>query len=254
MDRDRARARRRRSSRSGGRSLLQHRYLAGRARAPTRCTCCRPSSAEGDELRPNPDAERLDRRVGPASARPAERARGACGPRAGSRSSSSSTAHDAARDRVRVQPRGLRPGRRAVPCRWRAADDRGRAGGRSARIAEAHTAGLDDDELAVLGYAAWLAGLQAGLAAHHAGHGAADEGSRGGGVRGGAREGRVRDRDAGARHQHAGAVGGDREAHEVHRGAPRVPDAGGVHAADADGPAAAASTTSGTRSCSGARG
>ncbi len=37
------------------------------------------------------------------------------------------------------------------------------------RIAEAHTAGLADDELAVLGYDSWAASLEAGVAAHHAG-------------------------------------------------------------------------------------
>ncbi len=36
-------------------------------------------------------------------------------------------------------------------------------------IADAHTAGLDDDDLAVLGFGAWRAGLEAGLASHHAG-------------------------------------------------------------------------------------
>jgi len=36
-------------------------------------------------------------------------------------------------------------------------------------IADAHTAGLADDDLAVLGYGAWRAGLEAGLASHHAG-------------------------------------------------------------------------------------
>ncbi|MEI8002580.1 MAG: DEAD/DEAH box helicase [Actinomycetes bacterium] len=36
-------------------------------------------------------------------------------------------------------------------------------------IAEAHTAGLADDELAVLGYGAWLDALEAGIGAHHAG-------------------------------------------------------------------------------------
>jgi ATP-dependent RNA helicase HelY len=36
-------------------------------------------------------------------------------------------------------------------------------------IADAHTAGLDDDDLAVLGYGSWRAGLEAGLASHHAG-------------------------------------------------------------------------------------
>ena len=68
--------------------------------------------------------------------------------------------------------------------------------------------------------------------------GPADEGSGRGGVRGRARQGRVRDRDALAGHQHAGPVGRHREALEVHRRAPRVPDAGGVHPADrAGGPA-----------------
>jgi ATP-dependent RNA helicase HelY len=37
------------------------------------------------------------------------------------------------------------------------------------RIAEDKTAALSDDDLDVLGYDAWLAGLEAGLAAHHAG-------------------------------------------------------------------------------------
>ena len=37
------------------------------------------------------------------------------------------------------------------------------------RIAESHTAGLADDELAVLGYSSWLDALEAGVAAHHAG-------------------------------------------------------------------------------------
>ena len=68
--------------------------------------------------------------------------------------------------------------------------------------------------------------------------GPADEGSGRGGVRGRAAEGRVRDRDALARHQHAGALGRHREAVEVHRRAPRVPDAGGVHPARRAGRAA----------------
>ncbi len=36
-------------------------------------------------------------------------------------------------------------------------------------IAEARTAGLSDDDLEVLGYREWMAGLEAGFAAHHAG-------------------------------------------------------------------------------------
>src|SRR5438874_1938348 len=61
-------------------------------------------------------------------------------------------------------------------------------------------------------------------------------GLRGRGVlRAGPGEGRLRHRDARARHQHAGADRGDREAVEVHRGASRVPDAGGVHATHGPG-------------------
>ena len=37
------------------------------------------------------------------------------------------------------------------------------------RIAERHTAALSDDDLDVLGYDSWLTGLEAGVAAHHAG-------------------------------------------------------------------------------------
>jgi ATP-dependent RNA helicase HelY len=37
------------------------------------------------------------------------------------------------------------------------------------RIAEAHLEGLSDTDLELLGYGAWMSGLEAGLAAHHAG-------------------------------------------------------------------------------------
>jgi ATP-dependent RNA helicase HelY len=37
------------------------------------------------------------------------------------------------------------------------------------RVAEAHTGALSDDDLDVLGYDGWLAGMEAGFAAHHAG-------------------------------------------------------------------------------------
>ena len=63
------------------------------------------------------------------------------------------------------------------------------------------------------------------------GHGPADEGSGGGSVPRRLAEGRVRDGDALARHQHARALRGGREAVEVHRRAPRAPHAGGVHPA-----------------------
>ena len=37
------------------------------------------------------------------------------------------------------------------------------------RIADAHLEALTDDDLDVLGYDGWLAGFEAGIAAHHAG-------------------------------------------------------------------------------------
>ena len=37
------------------------------------------------------------------------------------------------------------------------------------RRCEEHTEGLADDDLRVLGYGPWAAGLEAGLASHHAG-------------------------------------------------------------------------------------
>ena len=96
-------------------------------------------------------------------------------------------------------------------------------------------------------------GSRPGIAAHHAGlvppmKEAVEEG-----VRGGPAEGRVRDRDAVARHQHAGAHRRDREAVEVHRRAPRVPDAGGVHPARGPRRPARHRRPSATSSCSGTR-
>lgn len=42
-------------------------------------------------------------------------------------------------------------------------------GERIRRIAESHVQGLRDDDLAVLGFARWIAAMEAGVAAHHAG-------------------------------------------------------------------------------------
>ena len=77
----------------------------------------------------------------------------------------------------------------------------------------------------------WLSGLRERHRRAPCRTGPSAQGSGGGGVRRGPGEGRVRDRDALARHQHAGTLGRDREALEVHRRAPRVPHAGGVHTA-----------------------
>ena len=83
----------------------------------------------------------------------------------------------------------------------------------------------------MLGYHDFLDGLTRGVAAHHAGmlptfKECVEELFAQRPV-----QGRLRDRDAGARHQHAGPLGGDREAVEVERRDPRRHHAGGVHPA-----------------------
>ena len=62
--------------------------------------------------------------------------------------------------------------------------------------------------------------------------GAGVPGGRRGLLQRGADQGRLRHRDPGPRHQHAGPVGGDREADQVQRRHPRVPDPRAVHPAD----------------------
>ena len=120
-------------------------------------------------------------------------------------------------------------------------------------IVDEHLGGIDDRDLAVLGYGKFLAGLEHGIAAHHAGMVPPFKEAVEHCFVEGSGEGRVRHRDAGRRHQHAGAVGGDREAHEVHRRAPHVPHARATTRSSPAGPAGGASTTSATPSCCGAR-
>ena len=98
-------------------------------------------------------------------------------------------------------------------------------------FAEERTADLPEEDLAVLGYWEWLDGLEQGLAAHHAGllpsfkevveHLFARRPG----------QGRVRDRDARARHQHAGPHRRAGAAGQVERRDPRRHHAGGVHPA-----------------------
>ena len=94
---------------------------------------------------------------------------------------------------------------------------------------------LPDEDLQVLGYHEFLDGLTRGIASHHAGHAADLQGVRRGAVPARAVPDRVRDRDARARDQHAGQVGGHREAVEVERRDPRGHHAGGVHPAHGSG-------------------
>ena len=137
---------------------------------------------------------------------------------------------DAAGDLLRVQPGRLRPERRlrdgfrgAARPATRAADDRrgrrlpGRLGGRGGP----HLARL----------LRFREALAAGVAAHHAGHAPAVQGDGRDAVRLGSRQGGLRHRDALARDQHAGEDRRHRGPVEVLGRAPRVADAGRVHAA-----------------------
>ena len=137
------------------------------------------------QLRPQPRGGRLDARRGappgtrgarpPAHVAPdAEPRRDGRAPRRGGH---------APGDRVRVQPGRLRPGGAAVP-RRRAPPHRSRR----ARADPRDRGGEDrlrspTPTSRCSRYDSWLAGLEAGFAAHHAGHGAADEGGGRGGVR-----------------------------------------------------------------------
>ncbi len=146
---------------------LEHLYLVGE-RGSDRVHLL-PTFLETDgELRPNPEASRLDARAGrPHGGRGRPRSR--------------------LRTPQRVEIVDLLAERRMLPAITfvfsRAGCDQAvqqgvRAGLRLTdaderrairRIAEAHTEALSDDDLDVLRYDAWITGLEAGLAAHHAG-------------------------------------------------------------------------------------
>jgi ATP-dependent RNA helicase HelY len=146
---------------------LHHRYLVGERDAeglhllPT-------FVGEGDDLRPNPEAERLDRRS----------VRGPRGQPRGVRRLRTPTRVEVAEllGAQQLLPAIVfvfsRAGCdhaveqcRAAGVRLTTADERAQI----RAIAAAHVSGLADADLAVLGYGAWLDGLEAGLAAHHAG-------------------------------------------------------------------------------------
>ena len=120
-------------------------------------------------------------------------------------------------------------------------------------IAEERTAALTDDDLDVLGYDRWAAALEVGHRRPPRRHGAAVQGGGRGLLRRGPGQGRVRHRDAGARHQHAGPVGGDRAADQVHRRAPGRSSRRASTPSSPAGPGGGASTTSATPSCCGRR-
>jgi ATP-dependent RNA helicase HelY len=145
---------------------LEHLYLVGERGSDRRHLL--PTFIESDgELRPNPEAARLDARTGRSTGRGRPRSR--------------------LRTPRRVETIELLGDRQMLPAitfvfsragcdqavqqcvsdglRLTTADERTTI----RRIAETHTDVLSDDDLAVLRYGEWITGLEAGFAAHHAG-------------------------------------------------------------------------------------
>ena len=145
---------------------LVHLYLVGERGADALHLL--PTFVDDDgELRPNPVAARLD---GPrARAREPRRAGRGSTSRGARRSSSASPTSRCCRRSCSCS---------AAPAATRRSSSASRAACGSPtraervalrRIADAHLEDLADDDLDVLGYDSWLAGLEAGVAAHHAG-------------------------------------------------------------------------------------
>ena len=192
---------------------LVHLYLVGDRERARRCTCCRRSSTTTASLRPNPVATRLDGRNVPDRG---QRRRRLYKPWR------TEVVERLAEERMLpaidfvFSRTGLRPGGRAVSRLRDPAHRRGRAP-RAARASRSATSSrcrttTSTCSATTCGSRGW----RPGVAAHHAGlvppmKEAVEEG-----FSTGTPEGRVRDRDACARHQHAGAVGRHREALEVH--------------------------------------
>ena len=103
---------------------------------------------------------------------------------------------------------------------------------RDPAIVEERCRTLLDEDLAVLGYWEWLDGLERGVAAHHAGLLPAFKEVVEELFQKKLVQGRLRDRDPGPRHQHAGPHRRAREAREVQRRGQSADHAGGVHPAD----------------------
>ena len=100
------------------------------------------------------------------------------------------------------------------------------------RIVHERTAALQDEDLGVLGFYELVEGPRARHRGAPRGPPSGVQGGRRGALPEEAREGRLRDRDARARHQHAGSHGRAREAREVQRRDEGADHVGGVHAAD----------------------
>jgi ATP-dependent RNA helicase HelY len=148
---------------------LHHRYLVGE-RGIDSLHLLPTFVGDGDELRPNPEAARLDQRRGRGGTRAAA-----------GRTRSRLVAPGRVETLDRLADDAMLPAIMFVFSRkgCEQAVEQCRAAGvrltnRSERdtirgIADAHLADLADDDLAVLGVDSWLDSLMAGIAAHHAG-------------------------------------------------------------------------------------
>ena len=138
----------------------------------------------------------------------------------------------AARDLLHLQPRRLRRRRAAGAPLGRPADDaRGaRRDPRDRRGAHPHAARRGPRRCSATGNG--CDNLERGVAVAPRGPPARVQRGRRRALPAQARQGRVRDRDARARHQHAGPHRGAREAREVQRRGARRDHVGGVHPAD----------------------
>ncbi|MBM3672921.1 MAG: DEAD/DEAH box helicase [Actinobacteria bacterium] len=148
--------------------VLHHRYLLGE-RGMDGLHLLPTFAGDDEERAPNPDVIKLDRRTGRYGGRGRGRARSRLRPPLRTEMLD-----------VLVQDRLLpaivfvfsRAGCDQAVEQCRAGGARLTTKDEAARIraiADAHTAGLNDDDLAVLGFASWRAALEAGLASHHAG-------------------------------------------------------------------------------------
>ena len=140
----------------------------------------------------------------------------------------------AAGHHLHLQPQRLPAGGRPVPPVGHAAQHlrRGQGGPRPRRGAHRRAAGRGPVGARLLRVARGPRARGRGPPRRHA---ADVQGGRGGAVRPRPRQGRLRHRDAGARHQHAGALGRSRTAVQVERRGARRHHAGGVHPADRPG-------------------
>ena len=146
---------------------LHHRYLVGE-RGTGRLLLLPTFVGRDDDLRPNPEIARLDRRMGRR-------------PHGDRRARNSLQAPGRVETIELLAAEGLLPAIEFVFSRagCEQAVDQCRIAGlrlttsdeaeQIRRIADEHTKGLADEDLVVLRHSAWRAGLEAGLASHHAG-------------------------------------------------------------------------------------